>query len=250
MLSHLLYIQLLVENPETLTVKVEGVERTAIVYRAKSDLKHYPTVFVFHGFTGNAKQAAASYRVHLEWPEANVVYPQGLNVRLLNQEAPGWQIAPGLQEDRDLKLFDALADLLKKEYQSDSGRVYSCGMSNGAIFTYVLAAKRPDALAAIGAVGGFAPPAFKGTKPLPTIIVHGQADRLIGMSAAESARDAAIANNGAKKSDRPWAEGYELFKGKDGNDVVWRAHPGGHTWPAGTSQSLVKFFQETKKSRS
>jgi poly(3-hydroxybutyrate) depolymerase len=222
-------------------VKAGDLDRKAIVYPAKgASSKKAPLVFVFHGFTGNARQAAFSYKVHEAWPEATVVYPQGLEVQLLGRKAPGWQIAPKMQDDRDLAFFDAL--LSKVDH--DAKRVYTCGMSNGAIFSYVLLAARNSTLAAAAPVAGYAAPAFRGSGPVPILITHGKEDNLVPLKAAERSRDWAIANNGSGDKSKEWMAGYTLYTPvKDGNEVIWHLHDGGHSWPKGTTDAIVKFFK-------
>lgn len=233
-----------ISSPVQLKLMVDGTERTALVYSVHHE-KPAPVVFVFHGFTGGARQAAFSYRLHEAWPEATVVYPQGLEVELLRKRAPGWQIAPKMQADRDVKFFDAMVQRVKADYNSDPKRIYTCGMSNGAIFSYVLMSTRPETLAAAAPIAGFAAPAFRGAPALPILIVHGKNDPLVPLNAAERSREAAISNNGAGKTEVQWIPGYVQYTpAKGGNDVIWHLHEGGHEWPKGTSEAIVKFFKQ------
>lgn len=244
MVSLLLSIALLKAGPADLSLTVDGVERKAIVYRSSVTDKASPVVFVWHGFTGSGRHAAFAYKVHEAWPEATVVYPQGLDVELLNRKAPGWQIAPKMQGDRDLKFYDKLLEKMKSDYKADTNRVYTCGMSNGAIFSYLLVTERSKTLAAAAPVAGFASPAFRGAAPMPLLIVHGKTDELIRLQAAERSRDLALSNNRAEKAEKEWAPGYVLYTpSKDGKEVVWRLHDGGHTWPSGTTEAIVRFFK-------
>jgi polyhydroxybutyrate depolymerase len=134
---------------------VDGVRREALVVipEATADDQPAPVVFVFHGHGGTSRQAARSFGLHTHWPEAIVVYPQGLPTpgRLTDPEGKrnGWQHAAGEQEDRDLKFFDAMLASLKSEHEIDEARIYSTGHSNGGGFTYLLWASRPDVFAAV-----------------------------------------------------------------------------------------------------
>ena len=60
--------------------KVDGVTREALVY-SPTTAKTVPTpiVFAFHGHGGNMKYAATKFAFRKHWPEAIVVYMQGLN---------------------------------------------------------------------------------------------------------------------------------------------------------------------------
>ena len=100
------------------TWTVDGVTREALVrIPAGAEQGGAPVVFVYHGHGGSMKQAASSMPIHRHWPEAIVVFPQGLpTLGKLTDRAgrqSGWQATAGAQGDRDLKLFDAIfADLL------------------------------------------------------------------------------------------------------------------------------------------
>lgn len=244
MLALLLTAGLLKAGPIDLTFKVDGIDRRAIVYASSVKDKPSPVVFVFHGFTGNAKHAAFAYRVHNAWPEATVVYPQGLEVNLLNRKGPGWQIAPRMQDNRDLKFYDAMLAKVKSDFMADPKRIYTCGMSNGAVFSYVLLSERASTLAAAAPVAGFAAPAFKGAPATPILIIHGKADTLISISAAERSRAMAIANNGVGSKEEQWASGYVKYTpAPKGMDVIWHVHEGGHEWPSNVTESIIRFFK-------
>jgi polyhydroxybutyrate depolymerase len=60
--------------------KVDGVDREALVAApATAKEKPSPLVFVFHGHGGAMRNAARQFHIHDLWPQAIVVYPQGLN---------------------------------------------------------------------------------------------------------------------------------------------------------------------------
>src|SRR5262245_9478766 len=122
-----------------------------------------PVVFAFHGHGGTMQHAAAMFDYQHVWPEAIVVYMQGLNTpgRLTDPEGkrPGWQNLPGGQDDRDLKFFDAVLATLKSDYKVDESRIYATGHSNGGGFTYLLWRTRGDVFAAV------APSAASGPGP-------------------------------------------------------------------------------------
>src|SRR4051794_15442973 len=81
---------------ERRTWTVGSIERMALVHipaaAAKSEA---PVVFAFHGHGGNARQASLSFRMHALWPEAIVVYMEGLPTpgALIDPkgERNGWQ---------------------------------------------------------------------------------------------------------------------------------------------------------------
>ena len=122
---------------------VDGVARQALVYLPPpAGTNPAPVIFAFHGHGGSMQNAARTFRLQTRWPEALVVYMQGLNTpgRLTDPEGkrPGWQSAEGDQGDRDLKFFDTVLDSLRKDYRVDDKRIYATGHSNGGGFTYLL----------------------------------------------------------------------------------------------------------------
>src|SRR5207237_7121821 len=131
---------------ETMTWKVDADTRRAIVYApAKSAGGGAPLVLSFHGH-GDNMQNFQHTDMHLVWPEAIVVYFEGLPSR--RDGLSGWQVETGQDEDRDLKLVDAALTSLRKRFDVDDRRIYSTGFSNGANFTYLLWSARPAVFAA------------------------------------------------------------------------------------------------------
>src|SRR3974390_313982 len=131
------------DNLQSMSITVDGVTRSTLVH-VPTTAKTNPTplVFVFHGHGGSAQLAARSFHLEREWPEAMVVYMQGLNTpgQLTDREGreTGWQAALGDQGDRDLKFFDVILAKLKQDYDVDAKRIYCTGHSNGGGFTYLL----------------------------------------------------------------------------------------------------------------
>jgi polyhydroxybutyrate depolymerase len=68
------------EEPTRRQWDVEGITREALVYAppaAKTTAS--PVVFAFHGHGGTVDKAAAGFAYQTHWPEAIVVYMQGVN---------------------------------------------------------------------------------------------------------------------------------------------------------------------------
>src|SRR5262249_52351740 len=140
-------------KPREYHLKVDGVTRDALVYApASADKSEAPVVFAFHGHGGSMKKAAELFDFQTHWPQAIVVYMQGLPIKSITDAAgkkAGWQHDAGTVNDRDLKFFDATLEQLKKDYKVDTRRIYATGHSNGGGFTYLLWAERGDKLAAV-----------------------------------------------------------------------------------------------------
>src|SRR5438445_163380 len=129
-------------QPRSMVWKVENVDRQALIYLPSKSSTPAPLIFAFHGHGGTAKNAAKSFHFQDLWPEAIVVYMQGLLTpgRLTDPEGkkPGWQHDSGDSKDRDVKFFDVVLETLRAQYKIDENRIYATGHSNGAAFTFVL----------------------------------------------------------------------------------------------------------------
>ena len=232
---------------------VDGVVREALIsIPAKANSEPSPLVFGFHGHGGNMLNSARSYHIHTLWPEAIVVYPQGLNTpgQLTDPDGkkPGWQGAVGLQGDRDLKFFDVMLATLEKEFKVDAKRIYSTGHSNGGGFTYLLWAERGEKFAAFGPSAAAARRALGkegGLKPKPMIHVAGENDPLVKFEwqklTMESVRKS---NQCGEGTSWEGTKGCTLYPSKIGADVVTFIHPGTHTYATEAPPLIVKFFKQ------
>src|SRR5260221_5142013 len=83
---------------------VAGVRREALVYVPRgAKTTPTPVIFAFHGHGGSMTTAATHFAYHTLWPQALVVYPQGLLTasKLVDPEGTrsGWQNLPGQNGD-------------------------------------------------------------------------------------------------------------------------------------------------------
>ncbi len=228
---------------------IEGGKREALV-RVPSVRSEAPApiVFVFHGHGGTMRSAARSQPVHALWPEAIVVFMQGLLTpgRLTDPEGkkPGWQHAAGDQGDRDLKFFDAVLASLRAEQKVDDRRIYSTGHSNGGGFTYLLWGTRRDVFAAFGpsasAAGGAGLAALK---PAPVIHIAGTNDELVKFAWQKLTIDALIRINQCDAKGQPAGKNLTLHASKIATPVLTYIHPGTHQYPAEATALIVDFFK-------
>jgi polyhydroxybutyrate depolymerase len=238
------------------TWTVDGVERQALVH-APEKAKEMPTpvVFAFHGHGGNMRNASRQFGYETLWPEAIVVYMQGLKTpgRLTDPEGRknGWQHAAGNQGDRDLKFFDAVLASLKKDYKVDEKRIYATGHSNGGGFTYLLWAKRGDVFAAVAPSGSVATRYAADLKPKPVLHVAGKNDPLVKFAWQSAGLDAVKKINGCEEKGQPWSKSGDLvgteYKSPKGTPVVTLISPGNHKFPSEAPALIVKFFKEQVK---
>jgi polyhydroxybutyrate depolymerase len=165
-----------------MTWKIDGVQRTALVFApvpTTAAAEQHPLIFAFHGHGGTSEKAAQSMHLQTLWPEAIVVYPQGLNTRSHvdpQGNFPGWQVRAGQAGlgDRDLKLFDAMLATLRQKFPIDNTRIYATGFSNGAMFGLLLWAERGKGIAAFAVGGGRLDPSEHLSLPRAAMIFGGR----------------------------------------------------------------------------
>lgn len=230
---------------------VDGVAREALVFRpAKTVDQSAPVIFGFHGHGGNALQASRSFHLQKEWPEALVVYMQGLPTpgRLTDPEGKrnGWQHDVTDQGGRDLKFFDVVLTTLKTDYRIDESRIYATGHSNGGGFTYLLWGARPDVFAA------FAPSAATSRgiptfQPKPVMHIAGEQDPLVKFVWQQATMTAVRRVNRCADEGHAWARQCTLYPSETGAPFVAYIHTGDHKYPQEASALIVKFFKEHSK---
>jgi polyhydroxybutyrate depolymerase len=228
----------LAADPEMMTWKIDGETRRAMIYLPSVDSSgRSPVIFAFHG-RGDNVQNFQSVGLHLAWPEAIVVYFQGLSSR--RDGAPGWQVEKGQDDDRDLKLVDAALTSLRKIFGVDDARIYATGFSNGAGFTYLLWAERPAIFAAFAPVSGQIRPSVQPTQPKPVFHIAGA--REASFTAQQKTIEAVTQVDGVANKGEPCGNGCTLYGPASPTPVMTWVHPGGHEYPADTSDRIAKFF--------
>lgn len=144
-----------------------------------------PVVFAFHGYGQDVAEAMNKFKLDQYWPEAIIVYPQGLNTAIQKMNSggvdTGWQTYIGDHKDRDIRLFDEIKAYLSIKYSIDEKRIYVTGFSNGAAFTYVAAAARGGMIAAIAPIAGTlgSNKDRKVFKEIPVFHVAGKQDKIV-----------------------------------------------------------------------
>lgn len=230
---------------------VDGATREALVHLPTAGSTNpAPAVFVFHGHGGSMAQAMHSFRTHELWPEALVVYPQGLKTpgQITDPEGrrTGWQREPGDQEDRDLKFFDAMLESFATEGTADTNRVHVTGHSNGGAFTYLLWATRGDRLRAVAPSAAAASVRyFRDPGPKPVLHVAGERDELVKFAWQQRMITALLRINQCGEG-RPWndAAGCTIYPSAANAPVVTFIHPGNHAFPPAARAHIVNFFKE------
>jgi polyhydroxybutyrate depolymerase len=232
--------------------KVDGVERTGLVYVPETaTTAKTPLLFAFHGHGGTARNAATRWEYHRLWPEAIVVYLQGLPTpgALTDPQGnlPGWQSKAGAEGDRDLKFFDVVLASLKKQYKVDDKRIYVTGHSNGGGFTYLLWAERGDTFAAVAPAAAFTRD-VAALKPKPAMHIAGENDQLVRFPIQQRMMESVRKIDGCEAEGKAWAKSGDLvgtiYPSKTGTPFVSVIYPGPHMLPSGVPALVVKFFKE------
>ena len=226
--------------------------------------KPVPLVFVFHGGTGDG--AGTERMTHFsdlaDREGFLVVYPEGIG-KNWNDGRESKVIQAQRDNVDDVGFVAAMIDAISKERPVDPKRIYSTGISNGAIFSHYLAANLSGRIAAIApVVGGMPEPVasrFKPDHPVSVFIIQGTKDPLVpynGGAIIEPQRGKIISTDEAVKkwvaqdgcSDKPTTgqlpdkdpnDGCTVkwstwSNGKDGTEVtLYMIEGGGHTWPDG-----------------
>jgi polyhydroxybutyrate depolymerase len=207
-----------------------------------------PVVFGFHGHGGNSRNAQRTFQIEQHWPEAIVVYMQGIPTpgQLTDPDGKknGWQSAEGAQNDRDLKFFDAMMVKLEAEYSIDKERVYATGHSNGGGFSYLLWAARGDKFAAFAPCASAAGRRIKLTSPKPVLHLAGKNDPLVKFAWQTATIELLIELNDCAKTSQsdakvPWA----VYPSSEA-PVYTYIHEGTHKYPDEAPAIIAKFFRE------
>ncbi len=209
-----------------------------------------PLVLVFHGHGGTARQIARRAPLHQHWPEAVVVYPQGLRTpgALTDPEGKrfGWQHGAGDQGDRDLAFVDLLLDTLCAELRIDPDRVHATGHSNGGGFSYLLWAERGERFASFAPSAAAAGKALRGQELVPRPVLHfGSPDDALVKWSWQQRTLGELQRRfdcGLSEAWKP-VPGVVRFPSPRGGSVYLLEHEGGHRMFEGLAESAAAFFR-------
>jgi polyhydroxybutyrate depolymerase len=240
---------------------VDGRERAYLVHVPKNYDPKTPTpvVLALHGaamdgsmmvwFSGLSKKADDAGFV--------VVYPSGTGTgpfRTWNAGGFTGKMAEGKADD--VAFIGKVLDDLGTVVTVDEKRVYACGMSNGGMMCYRLAAELSDRIAAVAPVAGtIAIDESKPKRAVPILHILGSKDAIVPFVMATGKPPPFMKLKGVEESVQTWVklngcdekpktetiskDGDEMKVtrtiyggGKDGAEVVLVVvEGGGHTWP-------------------
>lgn len=259
----------------TRTVLMGEQRRTYLVHVPKDydPKKPAPVVLALHGAAMDGSMMVWFSGLNKKSDEAGfiVVYPSGTGVgpfRTWNAGGFSGKMAEGKADD--VTFIDNVLDDLNVVVKLDEKRVYACGMSNGGMMCYRLAAELSDRIAAVAPVAGtIAIVDSKPKRPVPLIHFHGSKDSIVPFEMTKGKTPSFMKLKGVEESVQTWVklngceekpktetiskDGDELKVtrttyggGKDGSEVILVViEEGGHTWPG--QQPPVGFIGKSAK---
>jgi polyhydroxybutyrate depolymerase len=276
----------------TRSLTVGEQKRTYLVHVPKGydPKKPAPVVLALHGAAMNGSMMVWFSGLNKKSDEAGflVVYPNGTGTSpFLTWNAGGFKGKTAGSKADDVAFIGKLLDDLGSVAKVDEKRVYACGMSNGGMMCYRLAAELSDRIAAIAPVAGtIAIDESKPKRPVPVIHFHGSKDNIVPFEMTKGKAPAFMKFKGVEDSIQTWVklngcdekpktetlskDGDEMKVtrqtyggGKDGAEVVLVViEGGGHTWPGqeppvgfigksakniSANDMLWEFFQKHKR---
>jgi poly(3-hydroxybutyrate) depolymerase len=243
---------------EKRTFTIETVTREVYVHPPPAGSGPAPVLLVYHGHSGTA--AGFSQKgFELAWPEAIVVYLQGLptlspgDPQCMNS---GWQHAKGEVNcangvvDQDLKLTDTVLDWLDQHYTVDHARQFAHGWSNGGEFLYdVLWSERGDRFAAVVPASAILN-TTTGKLPRSVMSIAGHSDPVVPFAQQRSSSEAVrTLDQCVTQGDATWATGASgligtRYSSAIDKPVVFLEYDGGHAYPDAVPALIVKFLKD------
>jgi polyhydroxybutyrate depolymerase len=250
-------------------------KRTYLVHVPKKydPKKPTPVVLALHGAAMDGSMMVWFSGLNKKSDEAGfiVVYPSGTGVGPFRTwNAGGFQGKMAEGKADDVAFIGKLLDDLATVVTVDEKRVYACGMSNGGMMCYRLAAEMSDRIAAVAPVAGtIAIEESKPKRPVPVIHFHGSKDTIVPLEMTKGKAPSFMKFKGVEDSIQTWvklngceekgktetlSKGSDDMKvtrttygnGKHGSEVVLVViEEGGHTWPG--QQPPVGFIGKSAK---
>lgn len=204
-----------------------GASRSVAIYAPDPVPEGLPVLFYWHPLGGSASQMA-SYLDLPGWAEEHQIMVIAPNASADNMfEWDFWN-----NQDDDLILYDDLRACASQEWGVDLSRVYSSGMSAGALWTSFLSTRRGDTLAALLPFSGGSGDLWQYQTPgsqFPAVLPYGgDTDTWGGSGITVDFQEATL-------------EFAAQLEG-DGHPVILCNHEGGHTLPRETMDITTAFL--------
>jgi poly(3-hydroxybutyrate) depolymerase len=202
--------------------QVDGTTRRAMVY-VPSGIDNPPLLLSLHGMGIGAEWhqgGMMKFEPIADREKFIVVYPEA-------DQDLRWDL--GGTHDIDFML--AIIDEMAAQHGIDRNRVYASGFSMGGMFSYTLACKIPDKIAAIAPGDGYPLGGEFGcvtTRSVPIFHMHGTADDFVGYSGIHAFLDSKISAYGCPTTavrtepyppDNPASQSFKELWGPCTNDA-------------------------------
>jgi len=226
---------------------VDGVARTAEVVVPAGLTGPAPLVVAYHGHGGSGSSFQKKMDVEGLWPQAIVVYPDGL-VGHKGKTDPegvrtGWQQQSDDEGGRDLRFYDVMMADLRNQLPIDPQRIFVMGHSNGSAFTSLLLNTRGDQIAATANMSSQAGRLLD-TDPVRSMFMSmGEQDPIVPYDSQKLSIPLAEAKLGVDPATAT-VDGYLRLETGPGNlELATYVHPEGHEVPDAVPPLVVAFFQ-------
>ena len=239
-------------------VTVDGTDREYLlsVPDGYDDGKLAPLLFDFHGFTSSMQEQAVYTHLAEQGGQRGyvVITPNGQGDVLRR-----WSLLPSAKVNPDVAFVQAMLRATNRTLCINPRRIFAAGISNGAMFSTVLACALPGRFAAIAPVAGIngAPVCDPGAPRVNVLAFHGTADPIVPYQGGDYFSGTLARRTAGREQAQPvddavatWAafDGCgtpptPAFVAEDVQRVVWPDCPangtvvlyriigGGHTWP-------------------
>ena len=167
----------------------DGLQRDYIMYVPANytGSTSVPLLFNFHGYGSNANDQMwyGDFRPIADTAGFIIVHPQGTND---NNGTTHFNVGWGASSVDDVSFSGALIDSISNQYNINTDRVYSTGMSNGGFMSFTLACQLSNRIAGIASVTGSIVPFFlnncNAQHPTPIMQIHGTSDGTVPYNGA------------------------------------------------------------------
>lgn len=241
------------QKAEMLELTVSDSLRRAVVISPKDNARPAPLVFVYHGRRGLLPSSINNIPIYRYWPEAIIVYSQGLWIDGGNKIkwGTGWQMPNKKSVRRDVRLFDAQLEYLIRHFNVDTNRIFAMGHSNGGGMTGGLWSVRSEKLAGICiscSSSNTDNPLVQFRPAKPVFFLLAEEDQLVDNDKYKAYIRYIV---GKQTTGTGSAEGGYLDEGEmmrydaaaDGAEVMTYFYPGRHRFNPAALPYIVTFFK-------
>lgn len=207
-----------------------------------------PLVFAFHGHGGNGGAFAQRMNIDGLWPDAIVIYPDGLPGHPGQTDPggvqPGWQVRPGDEGGRDVAFYDVMLTTLRARLPVDNDRIFVMGHSNGSGFTALLQLLRGDGIAATATLSGQPGAILVNNSPArSTFMMMGETDPLVAYELQRQSIPLVEAKLAIDPTTATTSGYLRSEHGPANKELDTYIHPGGHDIPPEVPPLIVEFFK-------